>query len=332
MGSHVDSHGGLVLPMAIDLEVVVDVSSVGGSRVVLSSSSFDPPTVDVAADGSEVAVAGWGRYVAGVVWALSSLGRPAVGLSGVVRSTLPAGVGLSSSAALEVAVALALCDAAGWSVEDPLSLALACQRAENEVAGVPCGVMDQAASVLGGCVLLDCRSLSWSSVVVPDGLSVVVVDSGADRSLVSSPFASRGSEAREAAAMLGVASLREASAASVESLPAPFRERARHVVTEIGRVRATAGALEADDRPALRELFSSSYRSDLEDWEAGHPSVDAVVSALSSMPGVVGARMTGGGFGGAVVALVEAARAALVAAAFPRAWVVKPSAGAGRSG
>jgi galactokinase len=327
IGSHTDGQEGFVLPVAMALEVTV-AGEAGGDRVRLSSDGFDG-VVDVAADGSDGpagGVHGWGRYVAGVVWALAEEGRPPVGLTGSITSTVPPGAGLSSSAALEVAVAKALSASAGWEPE-PLALAAACRRAEREGAGVPCGIMDQAIAVLGspgGARLIDCRTLEHRLVPLPASHRVVVVDAGPARRLESSPFAIRAGEVAEAAARLGVRSLRDATVDMVETLPDPLRRRARHVVTENQRVLDVVAALEAGDFGAVGEAFAASHRSDVEDWEAGHPDVDRVVDLLVAHGPVAGARMTGGGFGGCVVALVDAegVDTVLSAVAPRRSWVV----------
>ena len=362
IGSHTDSQDGYVLPVAMQLEVRVD-GEVGGDRLRLASAGFEG-VVDMAADGSDMVAGdgsdsvagdgsdsvagdgsdmvagdgsdmvagGWARYPAGVVWALAEAGRPPVGFTGEITSTLPPEVGLSSSAALEVAVAMALAAAADWSVE-PLPLARLCRRAENEGAGVPCGIMDQAIAVLGspgGARLIDCRTLEHRLVPLPETHRVVVVDSGATRALGQSPFGARTDEVRAAAAALGVASLRDATLDVLDGLPDRLRRRARHVVTENARVLAAADALAAGDLDTVGRLFAESHRSDVEDWEAGHPDVDALVEQLVGHPAVAAARMTGGGFGGCVVAVAAADRVEdVLRSVLPlRGWVVDPSAGA----
>jgi galactokinase len=241
----------------------------------------------------------WARYVAGVVAEL----RPATGLTGTVRATLPAGRGLASSAALELGVAAAL----GADLTDPVPVALACQRAEHRAVGVPCGIMDQltvAAAVEGAALLLDCRSLATRPVTLPDGLDVAVVDSGQARSLAGSPYAERRARCAEAEARIGP--LRDASPADVERLADPvLRRRARHVVSENARVAACAAALEAGDARRAGELMVASHTSLRDDFAVSTPVLDAVVDRLRAIPGVHGARLTGAGFGGCVVALCD---------------------------
>jgi galactokinase len=326
MGNHVDFQDGLVLPVALQLET--RIAGVPADRVRLTSQFGEP--VDVAADGSERAE-GWGAYVSGVVAALAAAGRPPVGLDGAITSTLPIGAGLSSSASLTVAVAVALGTVAGWTVTPP-ELARRCQQAEHDGVGVACGIMDPLAAVVGspdGAVLIDCRDLSWQPVTVPPELAVVVADSGARRHLGTSGWAERKADVQNGARALGMETLRDASLADVNALPPPIRRRCRHVITEIGRTAQLAKALPSADRPAIAELFAASHRSDVEDYEASHPAVDALVDRLAADARVVGARMTGGGFGGMVVAIVEADSADDLVADLPvTAWVVRPSAGA----
>jgi galactokinase len=259
----------------------------------------------------------WARYVAGVVAEL----RPACGGTGTVRTTLPVGAGLSSSAALEVAVALAL----GFD-GTPVELALACQRAEQRAAGVPSGVLDQlasAAGVAGAALLLDCATLDVRPVPLPDGVAVVVVDSGQRRTLAGSAYAERRAQCEAAEAVIGP--LRTAGVADVERLSDPvLRRRARHVVSENARVTAFVAALTGGDLAAAGRLLGESHASLRDDFEVSTPALDALVERLAATPGVHGARMTGGGFGGAVVALTEPG-------ALAEGWTVTAVGGATRS-
>jgi galactokinase len=314
IGSHTDFQDGLVLPLALPLGVEVTVESDGRpQRVVTMRSERFPGVVEVPADGSAGpggGVTGWGRYVAGVVWALAELGRPPVGMSGSVTATVPDGAGLASSAALEVAAADALCAVAEWDI-DRMALALACQRAEVEGAGVPCGIMDQLTAALDerdGALLIDCRSLATEKVPIPSAWSVIVADSGARRQLSRSPFGDRKREVDEGARLLGKR-LRDATEDDVAALPQPLRRRCRHVVTENARVLEAVEAIRRADADRLGDVFARSHRSDVEDYEASHPAVDELVAALLTDPHVFAARMTGGGFGGIVVAVTDAPNA-----------------------
>ncbi|HEX4901250.1 MAG TPA: galactokinase family protein, partial [Acidimicrobiales bacterium] len=240
IGEHTDHTGGRCLPMAVTMGVHVDGRR-EGDRVLLSSHEV-PGTVDVALDvqAPERVEPAWGRYVAGVVAEL----RPSVGLTGGVRSDVPVGAGMSSSAALEVAVALAL--GFGGSVED---LARTCQAAEQRASGVPCGILDQLASAAGRdghAFVLDCTTLERTFVPVPDAVEVRVVHSGQERTLAGSAYADRRSECEAAEAEIGP--LRTASLGDVAGIAdGVLRRRARHVVTENQRVLDAAEALRAAD-------------------------------------------------------------------------------------
>jgi len=252
----------------------------------------------------------WGRYVAGVAQSLGRRGRPWIGVDAVVSSTVPVGAGLSSSAALEVSTALALCDAAGFELA-PVEVALACQEAEHAALGIQSGIMDQLASVSGreSCALLiDCRSYGVEPIPLPRDLAIVVVHSGVARSLAGSEYAERRRACEAIAERLGLRALRDATPEQVADDP-----RARHVVSENGRVLEAAGALRAGDTAALGPLLDASHASLRDDFEVSTPELDALVAALRD-GGALGARLTGAGFGGCVVALADRSRAAAIAA------------------
>jgi galactokinase len=255
-----------------------------------------------------------GAYVEAVVAELGVGG----GFDGWIDSTVPIGAGLSSSAALEVAVAIAL----GFT-GPPLELARLCQRAEHRATGVPTGIMDQltsAAGVEGHALLIDCTTLEVTPVPLPDGVDVVVVDSGQRRALVGSAYAQRAAECAAAEAVVGP--LRTATVDAVAGMAdGVVGRRARHVVTENARVAAFVAALEAGDVEATGRLMDASHASLRDDFEVSTPVVDALVARLARMPGVLGARMTGGGFGGCVVALTRAG-------ALQEGWLVRPVGGA----
>jgi galactokinase len=300
IGDHTDYNDGFVLPMAIDLECVVRATPHDSVRV--RSTDVDGES-DLPADGSAEPseVDGWGRYAAGVLRTLAERGREPAGLDATVSSTVPIGAGLSSSAALEVALALALCDAAGFELQ-PLELARACQEAEQIATGVPCGIMDQLTSIAGeeNCALLiDCRSLDVEPIPLPPDLAVLVVHSGVSRELADSAYAERRRACEAAAAGLGLPALRDATLEQVADDP-----RARHVVSENARVLAAARALREGDVDALGPLLLESHRSLRDDFEVSTPELDALVAALAAA-GALGARLTGAGFGGCVVALAE---------------------------
>ena len=338
MGDHTDYNEGFVLPMAIELETVIAAAPDAGGRVRVRSLGEDEP-VDVAADGSDEPRAvepGWGRYVAGVVRALAARGVRTNGLEAALDSSVPAGSGLSSSAALEVAVALAVAASSG-STLDAEGLALACQEAEHLATGVPSGIMDQLSSVggrEGHALLIDCRDLSIEHVAMLPELAVVVVHSGIPRTLERSAYAERRAGCEQIARELGVRALRDATPAQVADRPL-----GRHVVSENARVLATADALRSADGAALSQLFAASHASLRDDYEVSTPELDALVEELVAA-GALGARLTGAGFGGAVVAVCEAHGAESVgetaAAAYARrtglrpfALVTRAAAGAG---
>ena len=321
MGDHTDYSGGLVLPMAIDLGTTVEGTTVEGTAVEAAAvrlSSADEPDDAVVplgvTDPSSVEPP-WARYVAGVVSVL----RPASGFVGSVRTTLPIGAGLSSSAALEVALALAL----GF-VGSPHALARACQEAEQVASGVPCGVMDQlaaAAGVAGHALLIDCSTLAVDPVALPAGVEVVVAHSGVRRALVASAYAQRRTQCEAAERALGVP-LRDATPADVAQLDDPvLRKRARHVVSENERVRAVAGAFAHADLPTIAEAMTASHASLRDDFDVSTPELDALVARLTRTPGVIGARLTGAGFGGCAVALAHAGAAV-------EGWRVRAAGGA----
>ena len=299
IGDHTDYMGGLVLPMAIDLCTEV-IGTRGGARVSLTSEHFgDSVTLDLPVRNPERTRPEWGRYVAGVVAEFT----PSTGLTGMIRSTVPAGGGLSSSAALELAVALAISD-----IDDPLTLAQRCQRAEQVATGVPCGIMDQlcsAAGMEGHALLIDCATAEISPVPIPDHLAVWVVDSGEPRRLAESGYATLRAEAEAAAALVGP--LPAADYDAIEEIADDtLRRRARHVRSECERVLRFAEALTADDLTTAGELVTASHRSLRDDAGVSTPALDALVEALIGTPGVLGARLTGAGFGGSVVALASA--------------------------
>ncbi|MDQ3575034.1 MAG: galactokinase [Actinomycetota bacterium] len=314
IGDHTDYTGGLVLPMAIDRGTTVSLER-GGRRLVLESADEEQPAVvDLDIADPSAASPAWARFVAGVVKEM----HPPIGGVGTVHTDLPIGAGLSSSAALEVALALAL----GFD-GPPLALAQLCQRAERAASGVPCGIMDQlasAAGVAGHGLLIDCSSLSLTPVPIPDGVDVVVVHSGERRSLSASAYAERRAECEAAMAMVGP--LREIDVGDVARMDEPLLcRRARHVVTENARVLAFADALAGADTAAAGRLMVESHRSLRDDFEVSTTALDRLVDRLLDVPGVHGARLTGAGFGGCVVALADAG-------ALAEGWPVEASGGA----
>jgi galactokinase len=319
IGGHTDYAGGPVVPMAIDLATTI-VGRRGHERVALvSRDDIDPAIVPLDVDEPASFEPRWARYVAGVVAEL----HPRTGFIGEVETTIPIGTGLSSSAALEVAVALALVGDDRDGHIDRKQLALACQRAEHRAAGVPCGIMDQLTSLMGvegHALLMDCATLDVSPVRIPDEVAVVVIDSGERRELSGVGYASRRADVERAADLIGP--LPNASLADVESIDDPVvRKRARHVVTEIARVHAFVDALASGDVAGAGTLMTESHASLRDDHDVTTRALDSLVDRLAATQGVHGARLTGGGWGGCVVALADPG-------VLDEGWTVRPSAGA----
>ena len=247
----------------------------------------------------------WTRYARGILHELRATGHAIGPLSVAIASDIPVGAGLSSSAALEVAVARAALASAGTTMPAE-KLALLCQRAEHEHAGTPCGIMDQwcvAHAAAGEAILLDCNTLSWRIVPLPDGLKIEIVDSGVRHRLRDGGYARRRAEVEHAARVLGVDCLAALPAArwpEIERLPDPFARRARHVVREHRRVLAAVDALAIGDLDAFGRLLNESHASLRDDFDVSIPELDAIV-ARALTDGALGARMTGGGFGGAAL-------------------------------
>ena len=279
----------------------------------MCSSDLEPVVLPLLVEHPEAIEPRWGRYVAGVV---AEMDHPH-GFVGDITTDIPIGSGLSSSAALEVAVALAL----GFE-GSPIELAQVCRRAEQRASGVPCGIMDQlciAAGVRDHALLIDCGELTIDPVAIPDDVEIVVQHI-AHRTLVGSAYADRVRECAEAEAAIGP--LRHATVAEARTIDDPvIRARAVHVTSENGRVLRFAEALRADDLRAAGQLMVESHRSLAEQFETSTPMMDTVVEQLRATPGVYGARMTGGGFGGCVVALTEPG-------ALSYGWVVRAVDGA----
>jgi galactokinase len=311
IGEHTDYSGGLALPAAIELGVAVQIEGAAPS-VSLTSRQFGSAE-PFAPDGGGAATVGWARYAQAVAVELAALGRPAVGLEGTVTSDLPPGVGLSSSAALEVAIALALCAVADFELE-PLELALACQRAELRAVGVPCGILDQAGSVLGrqgAAILLDCGTLEHRLVPVPADAALVVLESGVERRLEGTGYATRRAELEHALRLVGAERSTELELGDIDGLDPLSLRRLRHVVTENDRVLSFAAALEAGDLAAAGGLLSESHASLRDDYEVSTPELDELVRAAEDA-GAYGARLVGGGFGGSVLALADPETARLL--------------------
>ncbi len=320
IGDHTDYTGGLVFPMAIDRGTTIDYTTATTPRITLTSAD-EPGIVDIelpVGDDPATITPQWGSYVAAMA---RELGADR-GLTGTITSDIPSGAGLSSSAALECAVGLAL----GFD-GSPIELTLAARRAEHAATGVPTGIMDQlciAASTSGHATLIDCHTLDVTHVPVPTDIDIVV-EFIAHRTLVGSAYSDRVAECARAEAVIGP--LWSATVDDVvdrrTTLDDVAWRRAHHVVTENERVRSFAAALRRGDYTSAGRLMTASHESLRSDFETSTPAMDAAVDRLVHTPGVFGARMTGGGFGGCTVAICE--RGAL-----GTGWRVVPSPGAHR--
>ncbi len=352
IGEHVDYNGGLCLPLALPHRTYAAVSPRADGLVRLASCQAGSTWEGTLDDVGKGRPSGWVAYVAGVLWSLRRKGVRVPGMDVLVDGHVPLGSGLSSSAALECAVAVAVRDLVGRSAAlSDHDLVAACVEAENVVAGASTGGMDQSVSVLAQdryVLLLDCLDFSTTNVpwtVGADGWTLLVCDTRVPHALVDGQYAERRRTTADAAAALGVGTLREIAFADLDAALARLdgglpRRRVRHVVTEIERVRDSVTALEGADVAALGAAMIASHASLRDDYEVTVPALDLAVEAALDA-GAAGARMTGGGFGGSVIALVRdhetGSVAEAVAAAFsdaglgaPQFLTAPPSAPAGR--
>jgi galactokinase len=345
IGEHTDYTDGFCLPLAVGRHIRVAADRIEAGLTARSAQVDEPVSVRELVPG---AVTGWAAYPAGVLWALREAGHQVGGLDIDVDGDLPLGAGLSSSAALACATALAASDLYGLGL-DRRELARLARRAENDFVGVPTGAMDQLAVLFGErghALLLDTRALSVEPVPLDldaVGLALLVIDTGAPHTLVTSGYADRQRDCAEATELLGVPALRDViDVAALGSLPPRLRKRAHHVVTENRRVLDVAGALrDGTDPRQIGAALTASHESLRDDYEVSAPQLDTAVEA-ALRAGAYGARMTGGGFGGSAIALVEADRtdriAYAVTSAFdhlefnrPSIFAVTPAAGAHRA-
>jgi galactokinase len=320
IGEHVDYNDGWVLPSAIDRGAFLAFSPARteemrvlaldlGERVVVRPEEVPGPE-------AARTLPPWARYPAGVAWALRQSGLRVDGLEGVVSSSVPVGAGLSSSAALEVAFAVAWKSLAGWNL-DRMHLAQLCQKAENEFVGVHCGLMDQFASLhgeKGAALLLDCRTLSWEAVLLPPQVGLVIADTGVRRHLDASAYNQRREQCERAVQLLssvlpGIRALRDVTPEDFERtrdlLPCDIQVRARHVIYECQRTRRAVTALREDDLSLVGHLINASHESLRDLYEVSGPELDAMVSCAQQIEGCYGARLTGAGFGGCTINLVN---------------------------
>lgn len=325
IGEHVDYNQGLVLPFAIDSTTKCAIRERNDEKILISSKQLGEPVFEIelsklsTRSGPE-----WTRYFLGVIWSLG-ISR---GVEILIDSDVPQGAGLSSSAALECSIALALNELFGLEISR-VELAQLTQRAENEYVGVPCGIMDQTISLLGksgNALLIDCRDLSTQQIPLnleSHGLQLLVVDTRAHHALVDGGYAKRRLQCEEVAKFFNLKSLRDLSIEQLKSqeneLEPILYRRARHVVTEIGRVQSAIKLLQVEDFTSLGETLNQSHESLRDDYEVSCPELDCAVR-VARATGALGARMVGGGFGGSAIALVKSGEAGSIANAIERTF------------
>jgi galactokinase len=325
IGEHTDYNDGFVLPMAIDRAVWIALRPRPDAIVRVFSIEHEGwGQFNLATFSHENA--GWLEYIKGTAWSLQGADHQLQGWEGVMAGDVPIGAGLSSSAALEMATARAFAAVSGLAWQ-PASMALLGQKAENKWVGVNCGIMDQMISAAGEAkhaLLIDCRSLETESVPLPPDTTVVVMDTATRRGLVDSAYNERRAQCEEAAAYFGVQALRDVSfetfTAKAAGLDPLTRRRARHVITENDRTLAAVEAMRQGDAFTLGQLMNDSHISLRDDFEVSSPELDIMVEIAQGQQGCYGARMTGAGFGGCAVALVQSAAADTFAQTIARSY------------
>ena len=330
IGEHTDYNGGYVMPIATPQGTHVSLEPRGDDRVRVTSTSVPPAERVIEYTlGHEARTGGWGDYIAGVTLALREAGFAIGGFEAEVDSTLPLGGGLSSSASLEVAMLRALTETFALKL-DAVSLAHTAHRAETGLVGAPVGIMDQMAASLAdtdAALFLDTMTLAFERLPLPPSTSLIVIHSGIVHRHAGGEYRTRRQECEDAAHRLAVGKLRDATMAmlAAAALPPPLDRRARHVVTEDARVLNARDAMRAGDAPTFGALMNASHASMRDDFEVSTPEIDALVAIAQAEPAVFGARLTGGGFGGSVVALASTAAAGKAAARIASAYAVLTS-------
>lgn len=311
IGEHTDYNEGFVLPAAIDRHAVLAVRPRPDRTVRVLAADFGEQTQFPLDEPSHAGDRRWGNYQRGVAWSLQQSGFALTGMDAALTSDVPIGSGLSSSAAVELATCYAFQQIGGLDL-DGVQRALLCQKAENEFVGMRCGIMDQFVISLGRrghALLIDCRSLEYTLVPIPEGCSLIVCDTNRRRGLVDSEYNARRSECETGARALGVRALRDLTPQDLEAranmLDDRVRKRCRHVVSEDQRVLDAVHALQVGDLPHFGALMNASHVSLRDDYAVSCRELDAMVEAAWRHPGVLGARMTGAGFGGCTINLVD---------------------------
>jgi galactokinase len=316
IGEHTDYNDGFVLPMAIDCALWLAVRPRSDRQVILYSLNFAEMAAFSLDDIRPSAERSWNDYVRGVAWALEEQGYQLTGMEGVVAGDVPIGAGLSSSAAIEVATAQAFQLVSGFEW-DGVTVALACQRAENEFVGMQCGIMDQFIVALARkdhALLIDCRSLEYELVPLPAGARIVVSDTMKSRELVGSEYNLRRQQCEEGVRLLGqrwpaIKALRDVSLEQFEQcegqLPDVVRRRCRHIISENERVLASVAALKQGHLAHFGRLMDASHISLRDDYEVSCRELDVITDIARAIEGCLGSRMTGAGFGGCAVSLVR---------------------------
>lgn len=342
IGEHTDYNEGFALPMALPFDTAIAWSDHGdpvSGTVTITSEGFGDIEIDPSADPRSVVP--WARHIAGVVTLLREQGVPAVGWRAAIATDIPVGASLSSSAALEVALITGLLARAGeaWS---PIEVAKLGQRVENEVVGLASGIMDQfisAGAVAGHASLMDCRANTLRPIPLPAGVVVAIMDTQTRRVLAEAAYGDRRAACERAVAALGVAALRDVTVDQLNNVTDPVdRRRAHHVVTDNARTLNAVDAMLSNDIRELGRLMTESHLSLRDDFEVSAPALDAIVEIALEAPGCLGARMTGGGFAGCAVALVNSSDADSFARAvtdlyrfdghMATVWICAPAAGA----
>jgi galactokinase len=357
LGEHVDYNDGFVLPAAIDRATYIAFSPASTDQTTLVAADFEedaqftPGTLSAKTQPDGSPLPEWALYPAGVAWALVGAGLSTPAMQAAFSSDIPRGSGLSSSASIEMAFGVAWSTLGTWNLP-PMQLALLGQKAENQYVGVNCGIMDQFASACGEAdrlMLLDCRSLEYHSLPLPENTVIVVADTTVRRKLTSGGYNDRRAACEEAVRLLsrdlpGIKALRDVSIEEFNrlghTLPPVVEKRARHVVEEIERTRQAIPLLEQGKTAAFGQLMNACHISLRDLYEISTPELDAMVQIAQSLPGCIGARLTGGGFGGCTVNLVASNQAKAFALALgpeyerltglhPEIYICQASRGAG---